>query len=256
LVALANQNASNALQEHLVSVAGERVLLERLEKKLRLSRWPSRIECFDNSNIAGSEPVAGMVVFENGRPAKSEYRRYRIKNVKMQDDYAYMAEVLSRRFSRQSDDQAHPDLLIVDGGKGQLGIAAKILASLGLSTAFDLIGIAKKDEAKGQKEDKIYKVGRANPVNWGADQDTLLFLQRIRDEAHRFAIGFHRQRRRKTSLHSALDDIPGIGKVRKTQLLKHFGSVARIKRASIDELVAVSGINHKMAEVIREKLSI
>jgi excinuclease ABC subunit C len=144
--------------------------------------------------------VAAMVVFENGRARKSLYRKYRLQTVFGQDDYACMHEVLKRRLGKKTASTPYPDLLMVDGGKGQLNIARAVIQELKLDGRFDLIGIAKKDEKKGETQDKIFKPARANPVSFGREQELLLFLQRIRDEAHRFAIGYHRQRRSKRSL--------------------------------------------------------
>ena len=145
--------------------------------------------------------------------------------------------------------------LMVDGGKGQLNIALSVLDNLGLKNAFDVIGIAKKDVTRNETKDKVYMPGRANPVNFGRDMETLFFLQRIRDEAHRYAIAFHRRTRSKTALHSCLDNIPGIGKKRKAALLKQFTSFKKIREASLDELASVSGINRKVAKAIQVALA-
>ena len=212
LVAVAIHNAENELKSLIASRSAEMDLLLRLQNKLKLVRLPERIECFDNSNISGTQAVAAMVVFEKARAKTSCYRKYRIKTVTEHDDYAYMAEVLRRRFGKGEASKPYPDLLMVDGGKGQLNIALAVTRELNLTEKFDIIGIAKKDETKGETRDKIFKPGRANPLSFGRDEDLLLFLQRIRDEAHRFAISFHRKRRRKISLQSALDTIPGVGK--------------------------------------------
>ena len=255
LLAIAKENAEKELDDRLIAASAETELLSRLQKRLKLKRFPHRIECFDNSNISGTEPVAAMVVFEQSKPQKSDYRKYRIQTVKIHDDYAYMAEVLTRRFGKNEDDKPHPDLLIVDGGKGQLNIATAILKTLNCFDQFDVIGIAKKNEKKGETEDKIYKPGRANPVNFGREGELLLLMQRIRDEAHRFAITFHRQRRKKRSMRSALDTIPGIGKKRKEMLLHHFGSIKKIRAATLEEISALPGINRTVAEALKKGLS-
>ena len=255
LISLADQNAHNELKNLLASRSAELDLLRRLQKKLNMSKLPQRIECFDNSNISGTEPVAAMVVFENARSQKALYRKYRIRTVSEHDDYAYMKEVLERRFAKGEDAKPHPDLLMVDGGKGQLNIALAVVKDLNLSGAFDLIGIAKKDEAKGESRDKIFKPGRANPIGFGREGDLLLFLQRIRDEAHRFAITFHRQRRRKRTLQSALDDIPGVGRNRKATLLAHFKSIKNIRAADIEQICALPGFNRKVAESVQKALN-
>jgi excinuclease ABC subunit C len=196
-----------------------------------------------------------MVVFSHAVPDKSSYRRYKIKTVEGQDDYAYMEEVLFRRFNGSAKNKMLPDLLVVDGGKGQLNIAEAVLKDLGLENELQLVGIAKKDELRGDKSDKIYKPGRSNPLNFGKDGDALLLLQRIRDEAHRFAITFHRERRSKRIISSVLDSIPGIGNKRKIALLTKFGSVRAIAKASAEELAEVEGMNLKTAGAVLEFLS-
>ncbi|MCF8068795.1 MAG: excinuclease ABC subunit UvrC [Desulfobacterales bacterium] len=254
LVNMATKNANQALQEKIASKDSEKDLLLRLQKRLRLNRLPKRIECFDNSNISGTSPVAGMVVFENGKPAKRAYRRFKIKTVKGQDDYAYMAEILKRRFTGANAEESLPDILIVDGGKGQLNIAVAVLSALGMKNRFYLFGIAKKDTTRGETKDKIFQPQRSNPVKFGKDEDLLLFLQRIRDEAHRFAITFHRQRRNKKAIHSILDDIQGVGPGRKKLLLKHFGSIKKIRAASVEDIQKLPGINYVTAQKIVKAL--
>ncbi len=255
LVNLAVHNADNELKNLLASQSAKMGLLLRLQKKLKMNKLPSRIECFDNSNISGTEPVAAMVVFENARAQKDLYRKYRIKTVSEHDDYAYMDEVLKRRFGRAHHSKPYPDLLMVDGGKGQLNIAMAVVRDLGLGGQFDVVGIAKKDERKGEKRDKIFKPGRANPLSFGREGDLLLFLQRVRDEAHRFAVTFHRRRRTKKSLQSALDTIPGVGPKRKATLLKHFQTIKNIRAADLDEISSLPGLNRSTAKSVIEALS-
>ena len=255
LAKLAGHNAENELENLIASRSAEMDLLIQLQKKLKISKWPERIECFDNSNISGTEPVAAMVVFEKAREKSSDYRKYKIKTVAEHDDYAYMAEVLKRRFGKGEASRPFPDLLMVDGGKGQLNIALAVIREMNLQGEFDIIGIAKKDEKKGEKQDKIFKPGRANPLNFGREGDLLLFLQRIRDEAHRFAISFHRQRRKKKTLQSTLDTIPGIGRKRKATLLQHFKSIKSIRDAKIDEICALPGFSRTVAKSVIEALS-
>ena len=254
LVNLAEHNAQNELKNLIASRSAEMGLLLRLQKKLKMSKLPERIECFDNSNISGTEPVAGMVVFEKARPKKSRYRKYRIRTVSEQDDYAYMKDVLERRFGRNEASKPYPDLLMVDGGKGQLNIALAVINELNLSGKFELIGIAKKDETKGETRDKIFKPARANPLGFGREGDLLLFLQRIRDEAHRFAITYHRKRRKKTTLQSALDSIPGVGRKRKAILLQHFKSIKNIRAADLEQIRTLPGFNRKVAESVQKAL--
>ena len=255
LLAIAKENADKELNDRIIAASAEKDILNRLQKRLKLKRFPNRIECFDNSNISGTDSVAAMIVFENSKPKKSDYRKYRIKTVDNHDDYAYMAEVLNRRFRKSEADLMYPDLLVVDGGKGQLNIATTILKELDCSSRFDVIGIAKKNEQRGDSEDKIYKPGRSNPINFGREGELLLLLQRVRDEAHRFAVTFHRQQRKKRTLHSALDTVPGIGKKRKEILLNHFKSVKKIRAATLDELSALPGISRKVAENLKAGLS-
>ncbi len=254
LLKLAQDNGRNELQNFLAQRDAEMDLLLRLQKKLKLQRLPRRIECFDNSNISGTHPVAAMVVFENGRACKSHYRKYRIQSVAGPDDYACMHEVLRRRLEKATAAMPIPDLLIVDGGRGQLNIALAVMRDLKLDGRFDLIGIAKKDAKRGEVRDKIYKPARANPVSFGREQELLLFLQRIRDEAHRFAIAYHRRRRSRSSLHSVLDNIAGVGPKRKAVLLRHFGSLEKIRAAAVEEIAGLPGFNRKVAESIQKAL--
>ena len=253
LLSMDVQNAAKELEEHLARETDRGDLLQRLQKRLQLDRLPTRIECYDNSNLGGSAAVSSMVVFIDGEPDKNAYRRYRIRDVSGPDDYATMNEVLRRRLERDAT-VPPPDLLIVDGGKGQLNIALAVVADLGLKGRFDLIGIAKKDAQRGETADKIFKPARANPVNFGREADLLLFLQRIRDEAHRFAVAYHRKQRGKLALSSVLDVIPGVGKARKRALLKHFKSVRLIREASVEDLCCVKGIHRQLAQKIREHL--
>jgi len=258
LLEMAIHNAENELKGLIAARSAEMDLLVRLQKKLQLSRLPHRIECFDNSNISGTEAVASMVVFEKGRAKKSAYRQFKIKTVDKNDDYAYMAEVLNRRLKNlnaQQSPEPFPDLLMVDGGKGQLNIALAVIKELALEGQFQIIAIAKKDEKKGEIRDKIFIPRRINPLVFGKDADLLLFLQRIRDEAHRFAITFHRKRRIKTSLQSELDTIPGIGRKRKAILLKHFKSIKKIREANINELNSLPGISRSTAEAVHRYFS-
>jgi len=256
LVEMACQNAKNSLREFITEVSKDTQLLIRLQQRLKMDRLPFRIECFDNSSISGKDAVSCMVVFEKGKPNKSLYRKYRLKTAIAKDDYACMAEVLNRRYGTKGKTaEPYPDILMVDGGKGQLNIAISVLTSLGLEKNIQLISIAKRIEEKGEIQDKIYKPGQANPVNLGREGDLILFLEKIRDEAHRFAISFHRKRRSKTLMHSSLDSIQGVGKKRKSILFKHFKSVKKIRAATLEELSALPGISHKIAEKIKSNLN-
>ena len=255
LVKLASQNAENSLKEFRDSAATDMEILIKLQKRLRMDKTPQRIECFDISSISGTEAVAGMVVFENGKPNKSLYRKYRLKSVEAQDDYACMAEVLKRRYGKGEKSKPYPDMLMVDGGKGQLNIAVSVIESLKPEQTFQLISIAKKNESKGEKQDKIYKPGQVNPVNMGRGGEILLFLEKIRDKSHDFAISFHRQRRGKRFIRSALDSIQGVGKKRKATLLKHFKSIKKIRAATLEELSALPGINRNVAKSVKKALN-
>ncbi len=212
-----------------------------LKKHLRLPKIPSYIEAFDISNIRGRFAVGSMVVFENGIPKKNRYRRYKVKTGGP-DDYAMMQEVLERRYKRLLEQkEAPPDLLLVDGGKGQLNVALSILKSLDMD--IPVIGIAKEFE-------HIFVPNIPNPIILPDDSKALHLLQKIRDEAHRFAVDYHRRLRSKRLNHSALDEVKGVGPKRKMNLIRHFGSVDKIKKASVNELMMVEGISKKLAEAI------
>jgi len=254
LIVMAVQNAEKSLGEHLSATLAEEGMGDRIQKRLGLDRYPERVECFDLSNIAGTEAVGAMVVFERGHPAPHQYRRYRIKKAFEADDYAMLREVLTRRYRQRKTGTSLPDLLMVDGGKGHLNVAGSVLRDLGLYGSFDLISIAKKDVEHGETEDKIYKPGRKNPVNFRRDPAALLFLQRIRDEAHRYVITYHRKRRLMTYRRSVLEGIPGIGRKRRSQLLKHFGSMKGIRAASVEELRSVPGMTGPAAQGLFEAL--
>jgi excinuclease ABC subunit C len=254
LMEMALTNARTELDALLMRRSNGAALLMRLQRRLGLSRTPQRIECVDNSTLMGSDPVAGVVVFVDGRPEPSAYRRYRIAGLAVPDDYASMSQILRRRLEKVSTVESLPDLLMVDGGKGQLGAALAVMQDLQLVGRMDVVGIAKKDPAKGEGQDKVFLPGRSNPVQFGRDADLLLFLQRIRDEAHRQAIGFHRRRHRAASLTSALDAVPGIGRVRKAQLMDRFGSFEAVRAATLDELSALPGFNRKRAEAVKSAL--
>ena len=254
LLEMAIENAEKSLAEHLRAALNQEKTLDRVQKRLRLDRRPERIECFDLSNMAGTEGVGAMVVFEKSQAAPRAYRKYRIRTAPAADDYAMLQEVLTRRYKKGEERQPLPDLLIVDGGKGQLNMAVSVLKGLGRYGAFDVIGMAKKDPERGEAEDKIYKPGRKNPLNLNKDPDVLLFLQKVRDEAHRYVITYHRKRRMMTYRGSLLEGIPGIGTKRRAQLLKRFGSVKRLKEASLEELCAVPGLTRQTAQSLFKTL--
>jgi excinuclease ABC subunit C len=235
-------------------------MVAELQKSLGLRSAPKRIECFDISNLQGRQIVGSMVVFDEGEPDKNRYRRYRVKTVAGQDDFASLYEVLKRRYSRALVENDFPDLLVIDGGKGQLGVASAVLAELGIGE-LDLVSLAKDRVASDVRspeirhsEERVFLPNRKNPVVLARNSTALFLLQRVRDEAHRFAITFHRELRRRERLRSVLDDVPGIGPSRRRRLLKHFGSLRRLTGASAEEISAVPGIGAELAAVIVLKL--
>ncbi|MDC1056040.1 excinuclease ABC subunit UvrC [Flavobacteriaceae bacterium] len=210
-------------------------IMSQMKTDLRLPKEPYHIECFDNSNIQGSNPVAACVVFKNGKPNKKEYRHYNIKTVEGPDDFASMEEVVYRRYKRLLEEEASlPQLIVIDGGKGQLSSAVKSLDLLGLRGKISIVGIAKRLE-------EIYFPGDSIPLYLDKRSESLKILQRARDEAHRFGITFHRQKRSKGSLNSKLDQIEGIGPATRDKLLAHFKSLKRIKEASKEAIESVLG---------------
>lgn len=209
--------------------------LTTMQRDLRLTVMPRHIECFDNSNISGASPVASCVVFRNAKPSKKEYRHFNIKTVEGADDFASMREVVTRRYSRMiQENEELPQLLIVDGGKGQVTSALEALGEIGLQGQIAVVGIAKR-------LNEVYFPGDSIPLYIDKNSETLHVIQRLRDEAHRFAITFHRKQRSKKQVHSALDDVPGIGPKTRTLLLKHFKSLKRIREASEQDLAEVVG---------------
>lgn len=253
-VELANRNSLESFQRKYSEELKEFSLLERIKASLHLNRLPILIECFDISNTQGATAVASMVKFENAALAKEGYRKFKIKNVEGPNDYASMHEVLSRRLSRADQDGWEvPDLILIDGGKGQLNIARQVISEIGYEGKVDLASIA-KGRQEGES-DKIYIYGRKNPIMFSKNSEALFLLMRIRDEAHRFAITFHKKLRGKRALVSELDGVPGIGAKRKKELIKHFGSISKIKEGSVDEIASVAGLNKTLAEELKRHLS-
>lgn len=248
IINMALVNGKKELEKSFSREAEAKEALSALQKILKMDQYPERIECFDNSNIAGTDPVSSMVVFKNGVSDKSLYRKFIIKDVKGHDDYAYMTEVLTRRFLKDETEMDFPDLLVVDGGKGQISMAMAVLKGLGLETEFAVAGLAKKDPDKGEEHDKIYIPGRSNPINTNQAQNALFLLQRLRDEAHRFAITFQRKRRSKRAKKSILDSVEGLGKKRKDMLLKAYKGITQMKKATVAELASIPGITQNIAE--------
>ena len=267
LVKLAEENAVDTLDtlraQWMADQTKQTAALAELQEYLGLEKPPARIECYDISNIQGTSATGSMAVFANGAARKSDYRRFKIRTVEGSDDYAMMAEVLRRRLRRakqamQAIEEGKsrskpdpfallPDLLMLDGGKGQLGIAIDVLEELGFQGKIQLAALAKQQE-------EIFMPGREESILLPRRSESLYLVQRIRDEAHRFAIGYHRQLRRKSALTSQLEEIPGVGPKRRKALLKHFGSLEKIREASVDDLAVVPGMNLVAAEQIKEHL--
>lgn len=258
LVELAQRNAEMGLRRaEAEELAPEEEALEMLSEALDLAVRPWRIEAFDISNLHGEEATGSMVVFVGGKPRPDQYRRFRVRISGKPDDYAMMEEVLRRRFSHALAELADPaitsrkfsdlpDLVLVDGGKGQLGVAAKVLEELGLS-GIEVAALAKKEEL-------IFRPNKPEPIRLPEDSPALHLLQRLRDEAHRFAIDYHRTLRERRTLASLLDEVPGIGEKRKQLLLLRFGSLEGLRQASLEELLSVPGLPRKTAELLYKAL--
>ena len=254
LLELSARNAKemrlNALkqQEHTDPDAYKNMIMESLQKQIGMKELPKHIECFDNSNIQGTNPVSACVVFRNGVPSKKDYRHFKVKTVVGANDYATMKEVVNRRYSRLLEENPEdiPQLVVIDGGKGQLAFAYEALAELGLTDKLTVIALAERME-------EVYRVGDPYPMFIDRNSPALKVLQHIRDEAHRFGITFHRSLRSKSQVESALGSIKGVGPKTEQRLLLHFGSVARIAAASLDDLAALVG--HSLAERILTSLN-
>ena len=259
LVGMSNLNAKSHF-ERFVSKSQEKVKgLEEIKDKLGLLELPNRIECYDISHFQGKETVASQVVFEEGVPSKDNYRRYRLKSVQGVDDYASMKEVLERRFAHS--EYEYPQLIVVDGGKGQLGVALKVLSELGISSV-PVVGLAKsralgsfQDSDVKNSEERFFIKDRQNPIVFRANSEAYQILVGIRDEAHRFAINYHRKLRENSSLESELDLVIGLGEQRKKELLKVFPDLDSIKSASAEEISAVKGFSRVLAERILLQLN-
>jgi excinuclease ABC subunit C len=261
LLQMANENARQSFAARRDSEKTRERMLEELRSKLRLRNTPKRIECYDISNLQGSMVVASQVVFDEGQPRKDLYRRYRIRTVEGQDDFASMTEVLTRRLARAVKDQEYPDLIVVDGGKGQLNMAMAVMGQIGLVDQIDVIGLAKQHVLNDPRartvvksEERVFLPNRKDPVILKQNSNALFLLVRIRDEAHRFAITYNRELRRRARLRTILADIEGIGPVKARALLRHFGSLKRIRAAAVEELAQVKGINRDLAAAVRRDL--
>lgn len=300
LVEMARQNAEQQFREWRRQSAADDDTLVRLMSRLQLRKLPRRIECYDNSHLQGTLAVGSRVTFTDGEPDKSRYRHYKVRTASGDDDFEMMREVLTRRLARGVAEEDLPDLIVVDGGKGQLNVARAVLQDMGLADRIDLCSLAKgrvvddealfasrqgfrpddfKTEPEAEKSghqdlpepartgrsrnagryrqseverspERVFLPGRKNPVVLRSNSAELFLLQRLRDEAHRFAITFQRKLRRTQSFKSVLREIPGIGETRQKTLLRHFGSLRRVREASAEELAQVEGFSQKLAEEI------
>lgn len=254
LVNLAIKNAAASFSRKAEEKARETSLLESVRKSIGLKRVPYVIECFDISNIQGNQTVAALVRFRDAKPERSRYRRYKITAVTGQDDFRSMYEVVCRRSLRAAEDNWElPDLMLIDGGKGQLNAALKALRDCGVEEEVDVISIAKTEGRYGI--DRIFVPGKKDPYVLSNNKKGIYFLMRVRDEAHRFAVTYHRELRKDRTFFSEMDGVPGIGRKRKFLLLDHFGSVEKIKAATAEELASVKGMTKKAAENVKEFLA-
>ncbi|HSX04162.1 MAG TPA: excinuclease ABC subunit UvrC [Rhabdochlamydiaceae bacterium] len=246
LVKLAEKNAKAAFEQERSRHELKEKMLMDLSEKLKLNRYPKRIECFDTSNISGTDLVAAMVAFTDGEKDTRRSRLYKIRDIHKGDDYKALHQVLTRRLSRAKDEDDLPDLVIVDGGKAQLNVATSVFKELDIANV-DVIAITKEEakHTKGLTAERIFVPDQKEPVHLGLTSPLLFLLQKIRDEAHSRAIRFHRKRREKRLIKSELTEIPGIGKIKQSRLLRHFGSLKRIKEAKDEELAKVKGITKK-----------
>jgi excinuclease ABC subunit C len=258
LVEMAQRNAGLSLAERTRREQTDEELLEALQGALRLPRAPVTIECYDISHLQGALTVASRIVFVDARPNKDGYRRYKLREAAAGDDYGAMREVLRRRLTRIEAEPA-PDLLLLDGGKGQLNTVLAVLEDLGLSE-IPVASLAKERDEEGggqrvlrhggSKRERVFLPNVKDPLLLAPSEPALLLLQRVRDESHRFAIAYHRELRRKTQLRSVLDELPGIGPVKRKSLLRHLGSLERIRKATLEELSAVPKVSAADAEMI------
>lgn len=253
LVRFAMKNARESFARKAEEKAKQGTLLRAIRKSAGIKRIPYAIECFDISNIQGHQTVASLVRFRNAKPERDRYRRYRITATSGQDDFRSMYEVVYRRALRAGDDNWHlPDLMLIDGGKGQLNAAYAALRDCNVENEVDLASIAKTEGRGGI--DRIYVHGKGDPCDFSSNKKGAYFLMRVRDEAHRFAITYHRELRKGKTLASQMDGVPGIGKKRKLLLLNHFGSVEKIKGATTEELASIKGMTKQAARNVKEFL--
>ena len=249
LLRMASQNAASSLNSKKETSGLDTRVLECLKEKLHLTRVPVCIECYDCSNLSGRSAVGSMVRFEDGEPRKEQYRRFRIRTVNQVDDYGMMHEVLKRRLSRGMAENDLPDLIVIDGGKGHLQVALRVMDELQLK-GVDAIALAKGERGKEGEQDKIFLPHRKNPVILSPGSPLLSLLQRIRDESHRFALSYHHILKRREEFHSLLDEIPGVGEKTRKRLLIRFGSLQGIREALIEEIAKLPGLTPAKAEII------
>jgi excinuclease ABC subunit C len=273
LVVLAQKNAASSFVTRRDKSRDAEAALEKLQQRLSLKRLPRRIECFDISHIQGTATVASMVVFLDGEPAKGEYRTFKVKSA-TNDDFASMYEVLSRRFRRSKAAEAKaveaeadatprtkktgwvvPDLLVIDGGKGQLSTAVAALRDAQIDigmNGMDVVSLAKEREDQGgeKQPDRVFRMNAKDAMKLRPNSGEMFLLARIRDEAHRFAVTFHKKLRRRRTLRSALEDVPGVGQKRKRELLKFFGSLKKVRAATVEELLRAPGMSRAAAEAV------
>lgn len=256
-VQLAVENARQQFELRRQKLADGQDVLDAVFQTLQLERFPHVVECFDISNVQGQNAVASQVTFVGGRPAKDRYKRYKIRTKSTPDDYAMMREALTRRIERALREDDWPDLIFVDGGRGQLAVARSVLEDRGLKRP-DLAAITKireQDPANPGAEDMVYIPGRKNPITFKRGSTTLFFIQRVRDEAHRFALEYHRMLRSRSQMKSVLDEVSGVGKTRKKALIAHFGSLKKMREADFADIARVPGIGEETARKIVEALS-
>ncbi|NIA16400.1 MAG: excinuclease ABC subunit UvrC [Nitrospiraceae bacterium] len=255
LVEMAMRNAKSSFEEKRLADAANKDLLEQLRTALKLSATPNRIECYDISTLQGAGAVGSMVTFVGGAPDKSRYRRYAIKAVEGQDDFAMMREVLMRRFRRGIEEDDLPDLVVIDGGKGQLNVAVEVFKELAIED-LPAVGLAKaRSERDTHSPERFFLPGRKNPVVPPQHGPVVRLMARIRDEAHRFAITYHRKKRSKATLRTTLTDIPGVGPKRAKILLKSLGSLAKIRASSVADIAVLPGFSEALAETILKHLA-
>jgi excinuclease ABC subunit C len=261
LLEMAMENARQSFASRRDNEVTREKMLDDLRTKLHLKNTPKRMECYDISNLQGTMVVGSQVTFDEGEPRKDLYRRYRIRSFEGQDDFASMYEVLKRRLTRAVAENQFPDLWVIDGGKGQLNVAVEVLKEFNLLDQLDVVSLAKQhvlndgtEETVVKSEERVFIPNRKDPIVLPKNSTALFLLVRIRDEAHRFAITYNRELRKRARLRSAIDDIEGIGPVKRRALLRHFGSLRRIREATVEDIAQVKGMNRDLAAKIRAHL--